>query len=248
MEEQALVPIAQTNVTIAGFSITAVLLPEDQTGEVFDMFCQALDLDTRHQLERIHHDPTLFDSLILVALETPGGPQPTNVIYSWAVPLWLAGIRAGARPPAYQERLRAFKREAFRALASLFKQATPSSPSGPTIPAAPAPAVLPAPAYTGTTLWDDWHRLVDRMQRESADVSSRLMVLEEDQHSQHLRLSALESAHARPTIGLSPQRLTHLVFLARQLRQQRGTPIADTLAALAARFQVADASDLPDTA
>jgi hypothetical protein len=49
------------------------------------------------------------------------------------------------------------------------------------------------------------------MRRESGDIQGRLTVLEEDQHSQHLRLLALESAHARPTVGLSPQRMTHLV-------------------------------------
>ncbi|HLV97848.1 MAG TPA: hypothetical protein VKT82_04140 [Ktedonobacterales bacterium] len=86
------------------------------------------------------------------------------------------------------------------------------------------------------------------MRSESADDRSRLTVLEADQHSQHLRLLALESGHARPSIGLSPQRTSHLVFLARQLRQQRGIPIDDTLAALAARFQVPSAFDLPDTA
>lgn len=144
MEEQALIPVAQADITIAGFPITAILLPEDQTGEVFAMFCQALDLDMHQQLRRIHHDPALFDALVLVALETPGGPQPTNVIYSWAVPLWLARIRASARPPAYQERLRTIKREAFQALAILFQQTGPSSPTPQA--ALPPPATLPAPA------------------------------------------------------------------------------------------------------
>ncbi|HLV97849.1 MAG TPA: hypothetical protein VKT82_04145 [Ktedonobacterales bacterium] len=87
MEEKALIPIAQTDITIAGFPITAVLLPDDQTGEVFDMFCKALDLQTHYQIHRIHNDPVLFDSLALVALETPGGTQRINVIYTWALPL-----------------------------------------------------------------------------------------------------------------------------------------------------------------
>jgi hypothetical protein len=159
--------------------------------------------------------------------------------------LWLASIRAGARPPAYQERLRTIKREASQALATLFKQTGPSSP---TPQAAPPPATLPAPAVTATTIWDDAHRLIDRFRLENVDLHSELMLLRADHHSHDLRLAALESAHARPNVVLSPQRMNHLIFLARQLREQRGTPLDSTLAALAARFQIESAFDLPDTA
>jgi hypothetical protein len=145
MEDQALIPVAQADITIAGFPITVVLLPDGQTGAVFAMFCEAFDLDMHQQLARVHHDPALFDSLVLVALETPGGPQPSNVMYSWAIPIWLASIRAGARPPAYQERLRTARREAFHALANLFRQNASSSPSAPTPQAAPPQPRCPRP-------------------------------------------------------------------------------------------------------
>lgn len=250
MEDQALIPIAQIDTTIAGFPITGVLLPDNQAGGVFAMFCQALDLHTQRQLQRLHRDPELVDALVLVSVNTPGGPQPTNVIYSWAVPLWLARIRAGARPPAYQERLRTIRRQTFHALENLFKQTGSSSPTGSAPQAAPPPppAALPAPAVTATTIWDDWHRLIDRMRLENSDVRSQLTLLQEDQHAHDLRLGALESAHARPNVGLSPQRTAHLVFLARQLRERRGTPLDSVLAALAARFQIETAFDLPDAA
>ncbi len=247
MEEQALIPVAQTDISIAGFTITVVLLPDGQTGAVFAMFCQILDLQIEYQLHRVHNDPALFDSLVLVALETPGGPQPSNVMYDWAIPLWLASIRAGKRPPAYQERLRVLRREAFRGMAAVFRQA---SQTVSTVQAARPPVALPAPAPgpVATTVWDDGRRFIDRLEREHADLRGQVIVLQDDLHSQHLRLAALESGHARPTIGLSPQRLTNLVFLARQLRQRRGVPISDTLMALAAQFQVADAFDMPDSA
>jgi hypothetical protein len=250
MEEQALVPVAQTDITIADFLITIVLLPDGQTGAVFAVFCQALDLDIHQQLARLHRDPASVDALVLVALDTPGGPQPTNVIYSWALPVWLASIRAGARPPAYRERLHTIRREAARALAKadLFKQTSPSGTAQPTMQPTPPPAqALPAPA-SNDTFWEAWQHLGELMRQEHLDTNSRLTVLEEDQHTQHLRLLALESGHARPSIGLSPQRSTHLIFLARQLRQQRGIPVTDTLNALAAHFQSPDAFDLPDTA
>lgn len=166
--------------------------------------------------------------------------------HSWGLAIWLASIRPGARPPAYRERLHTIRRETFRALANLFKPTTPSEPPRPA-QAIPTPAALPAPAEVDT-VWDDFHHVIDRLRQESLDTRSRFTLLEEDQHTQHLRLLALESGQARPTVGLSPQRTTHLIFLARQLRQQRGIPISDTLAALAARFQIAEAYDLPDTA
>ena len=75
MEEQALIPVAQTDITVAGFPITVVLLPDGQTGAVFVMFCEALDLQTHYQLHRIHHDPVLLNKLF----SFPTHPERQNV-------------------------------------------------------------------------------------------------------------------------------------------------------------------------
>lgn len=71
MEEQALIPVAQTDITVAGSTITAVQLPDGQTGMVLAMLCNALDLDIHQQLARLHRDPELADALVRVALDTP---------------------------------------------------------------------------------------------------------------------------------------------------------------------------------
>ena len=59
-------------------------------------------------------------------------------------------------------------------------------------------------------------------------------------------MTALEGGPTRPLVGYSPQRLAQVYLLANRLRQRRGWPIAETLAALAEHFRVADVFDLPE--
>jgi hypothetical protein len=72
------------------------------------------------------------------------------------------------------------------------------------------------------------------------------------EHSQIVLLARV-AALERPVptsdkAGLPPERIGHMYMLARNVRAKTGVPIADTLAALAARFQIAEAYDLPDAA
>lgn len=60
------------------------------------------------------------------------------------------------------------------------------------------------------------------------------------------RVTALEGGTAHPVISSPAQRLWQIHLWANQLRQRRGWPIADTRAALAQHFSVADVFDLPE--
>jgi hypothetical protein len=136
MAEIVLVPLQQVIIFIAGLKLIAVLLPDGQAGLLLAPLCTGLDLQTSDQTHRLRAHPVLSAALMLVQVETPGGPQIGNVLLSWGIPLWLGGIRLGGRPPAYRRRVQLLQREVGAVLARRF--------AGVAVPA-PAPEALPEP-------------------------------------------------------------------------------------------------------
>jgi hypothetical protein len=135
MEESAILPLQQAELNIAGLMLMAVLLPDGQTGMVFSFLCEALGLDYRMQAHLLRSHPELRLALVLVKIQTAGGPQAVNVLVSWGIPLWLNGIRSGRRSPEQRKRLFIMRREANAALARLFFQ--------PPATTEPAPSSMP---------------------------------------------------------------------------------------------------------
>lgn len=136
MSEQAVIPLEQDEVTIDDLLFTAVLLPDGQTGGVVSQFCDALGLVPNTQAHRLRGDPVLSFALVLVQIETAGGPQVVNVILAWGLPLWLNSIRAGRRSPVYRARLMVLKRRAAAALARCFFRPPASTATGLALPEA----------------------------------------------------------------------------------------------------------------
>lgn len=236
MSDQAIIPIAQAEVLIAGFPVIAVLLPDGQLGAVLTMLCAMLNLKPSTQAHLIHKHPVLSGALVQVALATPGGTQTTNVLLTWGIALWAAGLQRGRRPPAYRELLLTIQREAGRTIAAQFAQQTTSS----TFASSPPPSQAPA----SQSVWQEWHTLGDRLEARDEElrreVRNQLAVVQYDQHSQEMRIAALEARDARPAGGLSNQQLGHLCQLARQVRAQQGYRVVDLLTGLADHFRVED--------
>ena len=136
MSEQAIIPLQQDEVTIDDLPFTAVLLPDGLTGGVLPQFCDALGLVTHSQAQRLRGDPVLSFALVLVQIETAGGPQVVNVILAWGLPLWLNSIRASRRSPVYRARLMILKRQAAAALARRFFSPPVSASAGFALPEA----------------------------------------------------------------------------------------------------------------
>jgi hypothetical protein len=250
MSDQAIVPVAQTNVFVAGYSITAVLLPDGQSGAVLNTLCAMLDLKPRTQAHIIRNNPAISNALVLVALSTPGGIQATNVILAWAIASWAAGLEKGRRSPAYQELVFTIQREAGRTIADQFTQEF-----RPSEVASPPPA--PSQSSAAPTVWQEWHILGDHLEaefegqrrqalEEQQALRERLTAVEDEQHHQALRLSVLEAGEIHSTRGSFAERLLHIYLYARQLRARRGMRITETLAALTEHFRVEDISDLSE--
>ena len=80
MSGAPVIPVKQARITIAGESFVAVLLSNGDTGLVLSELCEFLGLLTNDQAHRLRLHPTLSAALMLVEIETPGGPQVTNVL------------------------------------------------------------------------------------------------------------------------------------------------------------------------
>jgi hypothetical protein len=131
MAETPIIPVKQTNITLAGTSFIAVLLPTGATGLVLPQLCEFLGLNTNDQAQRLRFHPTLSEALVLVEIKTAGGPQVTNVLLSWGILLWLERIRRGRRAKVYQERLLILQHDAAVELSKPFFQNVTEEPSTP---------------------------------------------------------------------------------------------------------------------
>jgi len=238
MIDQAIIPIAQAEVLIAGYPVIAVLLPDGQLGVLLTMLCAMLHLKPGTQAHLLHKHPVLSGALVQVALATSGGTQTTNVLLTWGVALWASGLQRGRRPPEYRELLLTIQREAAQTVARQFAQQTTSS----TFASSPPPSQAPTPQ----SVWQEWHTLGDRLEARDEELRNQLSVVQYDQHTQALRIAALEARGVSPADGLPQERLAHVYQLANQVRQRQGYRIAEILAGLAAHFQVEDIYFLPE--
>ncbi|HEY7348641.1 MAG TPA: phage antirepressor N-terminal domain-containing protein [Ktedonobacterales bacterium] len=189
MSETELIPVAQAELKVASVSLIAVLLPDGQTGAVLSMLCEALDLRTRSQAQKLRTHPVLSLALVLAKIETAGGEQVVNVLLSWGVPLWLASIRAGGRSPAYRERLLTMQREVAAALCrQFFSNLSTNTPTSSTSPGEPSETLLSSP-------WQALHAALSALEAsldaDALAVGGRLAALE----AQAAQSSASEHNH-----------------------------------------------------
>lgn len=193
MEESAIIALQQAEISIAGLMIMAVLLPDGQTGMVFSLLCEALGLDYRKQVRILRSQPDLRSSLVLVKIQTAGGPQAVYVLVSWGIPLWLNGIRSGWRSPEQRKRLFIMRREANAALARMFFQPPAAAEPAPS----PMPEAVEALPPGPDPLLEHYRREVEQYRRE-LNATRRLLAAAIERVLQHEgRLEHLESLYRK---------------------------------------------------
>lgn len=193
MEESAIVALQQAEISIAGLMLMAVLLPGGQTGLVFSLLCDALGLNYHKQVHLLRSHPELASALVLVRIETPGGPQMVNVLVSWGIPLWLNGIRSGRRSPEQRKRLFIMRREANAALARMFFQPPAAAEPAPS----PIPETVEALPPGPDPLLEHYRREVEQYRRE-LNATRRLLAAAIERVLQHEgRLEHLESLYRK---------------------------------------------------
>jgi hypothetical protein len=172
MLDTELIPLAQVELRVSNVPFAAVLLPDGQTGAVPSMLCEALDLRSHSQAQRLKSHPVLALALVLAQIETAGGPQTVNILLSWGVPLWLASIRPGGRPPAYRKRLLAMQQEVGAALSRHFSNER--AENGPTLSASPAETS----ETKSLSPWETLYTALTTLEAQAQTFTTRLRALE----------------------------------------------------------------------
>lgn len=228
--------------------IDAAQMPDGHRGAALRSLCAWLDVDKSGQVARIRRNPALSAALVLMVVDTPGGPQPTDVLQAWAIPVWASGLHTSRLPEKKRALALILQQEAFAAIERAFTELEERAS------AAPSPSQSAVPQSS----WEIGHAYIDSLKADNEDLrqefhtahqelQNRVALVEHEQHAQALRVAALEAGDVRSAMGSFSQRLVHIYVLARQLRQRRGYRVADTLAGLADHFRVEDVSDLAET-
>jgi hypothetical protein len=99
MSDTALTPVEQALVPFHDNEISSALLPDGAIIASLPSLCNILKIAVNGQARRIRRDQALSKYLLRVLIETPGGPQITDALVAWTIPLWLMGLQPNMIAP-----------------------------------------------------------------------------------------------------------------------------------------------------
>lgn len=121
--EKDLVPVEQREVEFYGDELTAVRVDGGHIYASLRHMCQALNIDTTGQRQRIQRHRVLNNGLGVCKIQTPGGGrQDAYMLRVDLVPLWLTGIRTNMVDEAVRPKLDKFQEEASAVLWEAFQE------------------------------------------------------------------------------------------------------------------------------
>ncbi len=259
-------------------TIDAVKVDDDRSGATMRSLCATVDLARHAQVARIKRNPKLASAFVFVLLETPGGLQATEVLLDWAIPIWASGLQTTRLSKEKQAVALILKEEAVAAIRKALSQPAQAPEQDPPTRPSEAPwsdmsqikqelssliegldikqAILLLIAGLGM-LETEQQNLRSRIEKFSAleaewqEERAHRAIFEQDTDKRLLIFEQTFKEHIRPVetfSGLPLERIGHLFVLLRRLRSQQGMPLDESLAALAAEFNIPHATDLPETA
>ncbi|HEU5198543.1 MAG TPA: phage antirepressor N-terminal domain-containing protein [Ktedonobacterales bacterium] len=243
MESKAVVPVQQALVPFHGYGILSVRLPDDHVATSHSELCHMLNVARHGQIERIRRDKKLSEQLVLVRVETAGGPQDIEVLIVDAIPEWVLGIQINKLAPEKRSLLLALKAEAFDVFYGYFFGAHSRQD------AQQATKQLPEP----DDRWEQLYQIIAGFETEWRSMKTDMAAMKSD-------IARLKAAQGQKPAGaakgaarqaedrLSPDHFLHLYVLARSLESRTGEPLGAVMRELAAAFQVPDIGELPDSA
>lgn len=255
MESKALVPVQQALVPFHGYKVLSVRLPGDHVATSHSGLCHMLDVARHGQIERIRRDKKLSEQLVLVRVETTGGPQNIEVLIVDAIPEWALGIQINKLAPEKRPLLLALKAEAFDVFYGYFfktdiGQAGQPAPEEPT-----ANTARPTRERRQAPPWELIYRGLEmlatgmeELELEHQAMSSQIDTLKGQMAEMQQWREQSGSAGPAPqrARGLSMDHLIQLTVLAEALRSQTGEPIKVIYADLSRAFGVEEVNDIPD--
>ncbi len=146
MDNNVLVPAQQALVPFYGSNLLAVRLLDGRIAVSLNSLCKMLNLAKHGQMERIRRDEGLTEYLLLIRMETAGGPQRMDALIAEAIPSWVMGIQDKLIAPEKRPLIRSLKIEVVVVLYTYFfaEQAAPQAPER-------EPEPLPRPAGDTST-------------------------------------------------------------------------------------------------
>jgi len=90
--QDVLVPIEQATVRFYGRELVAISLPDGRIAAVLRWLCEGMGIDVQAQLRRNQRKAALRDELVIVRVETDGGPQSMPALNLRGLAGWLYGI------------------------------------------------------------------------------------------------------------------------------------------------------------
>lgn len=250
----AITPVEQATISFYGYPVIAVKLPDGRIGAVVRTMCEALQMERYSQVRRIREDETIADSLVLVQVETNGGPQATDVLTAWAIPYWLGGIQLHRVAQEKREAILAFKREAADVLYRHFSQRSALSASTTIVPAEPRQPAQPQPDALASE-WADYHEQMALFYRWKSTVDQRLNDLDQWKGTVESRLEGVEEIsrlvpELMERLGpqtLSPEHQSTVQASVKRLYELTGESRGAIYDALRQTFHVGKYAEIPDS-
>jgi hypothetical protein len=116
--------------------IHALKLSDGQDGATVRSLCRMVDIAPNRQIARIKRSSTLAPALLVVLVDTPGGPQQMDVLLDWAIPLWAHGLNISRLPERKRGAALVLQHDAVAAIRqALSKQAPAPEQDAPVRPA-----------------------------------------------------------------------------------------------------------------
>jgi hypothetical protein len=257
MESKALVPVQQALVPFHGYGVLSVRLPDDHVATSHSDFCHMLDVARHGQIERIRRDKELSEHLVLVRVETAGGPQNIEVLIVDAIPDWVLGIQINKLAPEKRPLLLALRAEAFDVFYGYFFGAGGDQAANPALEEPAAPHTT-RPRREKRQSASPWELIYGGLEMLATGMEG----LEQEHQAMSSEIEILKGQFAemqqwregQGTAGPAPQRarvlsmdhLIQLTVLAEALRSRTGEPIKAIYADLSSAFGVEEVIDIPD--
>jgi hypothetical protein len=215
------------------------LLADGSKGATMKSLCLHLDIATHGQTKRIKQDQSLAPALVLVCMKTDRGTKLLDVLLTYAIPRWLSGLQVTRLSPEKQERAELIRERAIDAIDAAFMgEMHPQE----------QPRLLPS-AETALVAPDAFSMIHEGMLTIIAgmgQLQTGIAALQETQATILARLAALEGMPRQYSgNGLPPEKVAHLMVLARALRAKKGIPLDETLASLSTQVHAPHFSDIP---
>jgi hypothetical protein len=162
----------------------------------FNRLCDNLGLQRDGQAQRIRRHAVLNEALVILTIETAGGPQQVQCLRVDALPLWLSGIQASRVKEELREKLIRYQKEAATVLWQAFRPQILNEEAPVNRESALAISQLEQIIEQSRAMqrmaeeqialirrMDTAARIVKTIQTDVADVKVRLGVLEERLHT-----------------------------------------------------------------